>query len=65
MRLPHNPTRPDEFRLEARWYLMPVAAMVVAVLLLVHGVVTAPDSPGDFSATAVHVGGLAEAVVAP
>jgi hypothetical protein len=64
MSLTHNPARPDEFKHDARWYLMPVAAMVVAVLLVVHGLVTVPDSPGDFGATTEHVG-LAEAVVAP
>jgi len=64
MSLSHNPARHDEFKHDARWYLMPVVAMVVTVLLLVHGLVTVPDSPGDFGAITAQAG-LAEAVVAP
>lgn len=59
-----NPARPDEFKHDARWYLMPVAAMVVTVLLLVHGLMTVPDNPDDFGAFTAQAG-LAEAVVAP
>ena len=43
---------------------MPVAAMVVTVLLLVHGLMTVPDNPDDFGAFTAQAG-LAEAVVAP